>query len=335
MQSQIDPTVPADDSDLVARPVRANFAAARTEINALQDALDALEEGVPGPPGPPGPPGDPGPPGADGAPGAKGDKGDPGDVGPPGADGAQGPAGADGAQGPKGDTGDTGPEGPPGPPGSGGGEGGAGTVTSITAGAGLDGGTITEVGTIALTSPVAIANGGTGGQNPGSAGMVIASTGTAYTPRAMLMLDEPGSQILAAAPLVLSGAPTLATHATPKSYVDAATRPLSKTLSWLAGADPAGGTFFIADRALTITRITGVVEVPNGGPVSVVVVRAASGVPLASGTPVHTGTFDANGTPGFYLDLSVNVAAVAPGDRLGLTTTGEFTDSVGSISVFV
>lgn len=39
---------------------------------------------------------------------------------------------------------------------------GAGTVTSITAGTGLSGGTITSSGTIALSTPVSVANGGTG-----------------------------------------------------------------------------------------------------------------------------------------------------------------------------
>jgi hypothetical protein len=40
--------------------------------------------------------------------------------------------------------------------------GGTGTVTSITAGTGLSGGTITGSGTIALSTPVSVANGGTG-----------------------------------------------------------------------------------------------------------------------------------------------------------------------------
>lgn len=40
--------------------------------------------------------------------------------------------------------------------------GGTGTVTSITAGTGLTGGTITTTGTIALSTPVIVANGGTG-----------------------------------------------------------------------------------------------------------------------------------------------------------------------------
>lgn len=41
------------------------------------------------------------------------------------------------------------------------GGGGSGTVTSITAGTGLSGGTITTTGTISLSVPVVIASGGT------------------------------------------------------------------------------------------------------------------------------------------------------------------------------
>lgn len=40
--------------------------------------------------------------------------------------------------------------------------GATGTVTSVTAGTGLSGGTITSTGTIALSTPVSVANGGTG-----------------------------------------------------------------------------------------------------------------------------------------------------------------------------
>lgn len=289
MRSQIDPTIPANGENLVAQPVRDNFAAAYGEINALQDAVDALEEG-----------------------------------------------GGDAYVLKAGDT----------------------MTGQLRLPAGTTPAPALQIGAIADAGLTGVA-GGFAAVAGGALRMRWGSEGTSLSaPLSMLhyqisLLGAPTGDFDAVnknyvddnflaldggtlnAPLTLSGAPTEDLHAAPKSYVDAATRPLSKTLSWLAGADPAGGTFFIADRALTITRITGVVEVPNGGPVSVVVVRAASGVPLASGTAVHTGTFDANGTPGFYLDLSVNVAAVAPGDRLGLTTTGEFTDSVGSISVFV
>ena len=63
--------------------------------------------------------------------------------------------------------------------------GGSGTVTSITAGTGLSGGTITGTGTIALSTPVSVANGGTG----------ISSFGTGVA----TWLGTPSSANLAAA----------------------------------------------------------------------------------------------------------------------------------------
>jgi hypothetical protein len=51
-------------------------------------------------------------------------------------------------------------------------------VASITAGPGLAGGTITSTGTISLSIPVVIANGGTNSTTIGSAGSVIYSNGT-------------------------------------------------------------------------------------------------------------------------------------------------------------
>ncbi len=51
--------------------------------------------------------------------------------------------------------------------------GAAGTVTSITAGTGLTGGTISSSGTIALTTPVIVANGGSGTTSMTAHGVVI------------------------------------------------------------------------------------------------------------------------------------------------------------------
>lgn len=51
-----------------------------------------------------------------------------------------------------------------------GGGGSGGGVTSITCGAGLTGGTITATGTCALSTPVSVANGGTGTATPGIVG---------------------------------------------------------------------------------------------------------------------------------------------------------------------
>jgi hypothetical protein len=62
---------------------------------------------------------------------------------------------------------------------------GAGTVTSVTAGTGLTGGAITGSGTIALSTPVSVANGGTG----------ISSFGTGVA----TFLGTPSSANLAAA----------------------------------------------------------------------------------------------------------------------------------------
>lgn len=64
----------------------------------------------------------------------------------------------------------------------GGGGGGAGTVTNLATGPGLTGGPITSTGTIALATPVAVANGGTGVTTAqGNGTKVQLSTGTTTT----------------------------------------------------------------------------------------------------------------------------------------------------------
>ena len=73
--------------------------------------------------------------------GPQGPAGPAGPQGPQGVQGPTGPQGSQGIQGLTGLTGSTGPTGPQGPA-------GPGTVTSITAGGGLTGGTITGIGTI-------------------------------------------------------------------------------------------------------------------------------------------------------------------------------------------
>lgn len=129
--------------------------------------------------GPQGVKGDAGVQGATGPQGVKGDTGLQGSTGLTGATGAQGPIGLTGVEGPqgiKGDTGAQGPQGPMGPTGLTGAQGvkgdtgaagaqgsqgpigltgatgpaGPGSVTSVTAGTGLSGGTITSTGTISL-----------------------------------------------------------------------------------------------------------------------------------------------------------------------------------------
>lgn len=108
-----------------------------------------------------------------------------------------------------------------------------------------------------------------------------------------------------------------------------------ETISWLAGANPNGATIFVANRSLTITGITGVVETVNGAAATVSVVKAASGTALSAGTVVHSGSFDANGTAATNQPLTLTVTTMNAGDRLGLVSTGTFTNSVANISVFI
>lgn len=82
-----------------------------------------------------------------------------------------------------------------------------GTVTSITAGTGLTGGTITGTGTVALSTPVSVANGGTGITSFGSG--VATWLGTPSSANlAAAVTDETGSGAL-----VFGTSPTISTPA--------------------------------------------------------------------------------------------------------------------------
>jgi hypothetical protein len=81
-----------------------------------------------------------------------------------------------------------------------------GTVTSITAGTGLSGGTITGTGTIALSTPVAVANGGTGISSFGAG--VATWLGTPSSANlAAALTDETGtgSNVFATNPTITGG----------------------------------------------------------------------------------------------------------------------------------
>jgi hypothetical protein len=61
-----------------------------------------------------------------------------------------------------------------------------GTVTSITAGTGLSGGTITTNGTISLSTPVGVANGGTGAASLTAGGLLLGQGTNALTTTGVL-----------------------------------------------------------------------------------------------------------------------------------------------------
>jgi hypothetical protein len=87
----------------------------------------------------------------------------------------------------------------------------SGTVTSITAGAGLSGGTITTSGTISLSIPVSLANGGTNANLTPSNGGIFYSTATTG---AILAGTATANQILLSG---ASGAPSWSTVTHPST----------------------------------------------------------------------------------------------------------------------
>lgn len=114
-----------------------------------------------------------------------------------GATGASGPAGATGANGATGPAGATGPGGPTGPVGATG-----GGVTGVTAGTGLSGGTITTSGTISLTSPVAVANGGTNASTAAAArtSLSAAASGANADITSLATIGQTGITLIDAGP---------------------------------------------------------------------------------------------------------------------------------------
>jgi hypothetical protein len=155
------------------------------------------------------------------------------------------------------------------------------------------------------------------------------------------VVQEPGAQYTVSAPntITFAQAPGADAHGfmvwLQPGRATALAEPLIVPAAWRAGVTPNGVTVFIADRALNITDIVGVVETANGAAATVSVVKAANNQALSAGTVIHSGSFNANGTAGMNQTLTLTMTTMNAGDRLGLTSTGTFTASVGSISVMV
>jgi|SRR5271165_2203900 len=110
---------------------------------------------------------------------------------------------------------------------------------------------------------------------------------------------------------------------------------LPQSVTWAANLNPDSTTVFVANRAMTIEAVIGVAEVANGAAATVTVIKASSGTLASAGTPIHTGSVNANGTAGVNQSLTLTVTAMNAGDRLVLRTTGTWTNAVGNITVFV
>jgi hypothetical protein len=94
------------------------------------------------------------------------------------------------------------------------------------------------------------------------------------------------------------------------------------SLTYAPGVNPNNLPIANASRSRTIIGIRCTPEIAAGGAATISVVKAASGVAISAGTVLHSGSCNANGTPAGDQNLTVTTSTLAPGDRLGLQTTG-------------
>lgn len=94
---------------------------------------------------------------------------------------------------------------------------------------------------------------------------------------------------------------------------------------------------FIAAFPVVVTAILARVEQVSASPGTLQVVKAASGIPLSQGTSLVTTPFDVTSTPTqtHWLGLTNNITVLVlePGDSLGMTTTGNWSNAYGGLTV--
>lgn len=100
------------------------------------------------------------------------------------------------------------------------------------------------------------------------------------------------------------------------------------------------GAFFVANRAYQVQSIVGRPLVAGtGGAATAEIRKAPSGTASASGTVLHTGTYDLVGTINTNQTLTLSTTAatilLAAGDSLCLDVTGTTTSARGVISVLL
>lgn len=97
--------------------------------------------------------------------------------------------------------------------------------------------------------------------------------------------------------------------------------------------------FFVATRSVRVEAITGFVTVAgtDASAVTAVVRKVPSGTALASGTALHSGSFNLKGTAVTTQALTPSTTAsdliLAAGDSLAVDFTGTLTSATGAITV--
>lgn len=97
--------------------------------------------------------------------------------------------------------------------------------------------------------------------------------------------------------------------------------------------------FFVAGRAFRVVSIIGRVEVAgtDGGAVTAVVKKSASGTAITSGTALHQSTFNLKGTAATNQTLTLSATSsdddIASGTCIGVDFTGTLTSATGCLTV--
>lgn len=98
-------------------------------------------------------------------------------------------------------------------------------------------------------------------------------------------------------------------------------------------------TCFVATRAYVVQGISGspTVAGSDGGAVTAAIKKASGTTAIASGTALHSGTYNLKGTADTVQNLTLSttsgVTAIAAGDRIGIDFTGTLTAATGVITV--
>jgi hypothetical protein len=97
-------------------------------------------------------------------------------------------------------------------------------------------------------------------------------------------------------------------------------------------------TIFVADRGYVVKAISGRVDVAGtGGACTVQIRKTPTATAPASGTVLHSGSFNIVGTANANQSLTLSTTAsdllLAPGDALSYDLTGTATSAVGTITV--
>lgn len=129
-------------------------------------------------------------------------------------------------------------------------------------------------------------------------------------------------------------------------YLDAATGYVLRTpVNFVAAelnytASTTDCTFFVADRPYVVKSIRGRVDVAGtGGACTAQIRKTASGTAPASGTVLHSSSFNLVGTANSNQTLTLSTTAsdlqLAAGDALSYDLTGTATSAVGNITVLL